>query len=76
MLRTFHIDKAENSDCQLNISECSNHETIVLSITQDDKKLAIPLDYHQFNDLCGLKYSLELIEKEEPETTSLALCAA
>ena len=80
MLKTYHLDTSNDNSNQLNIAECSDNHYIILSITdkENDHSTAITLDYDQFNDLCGLRYSLDLVEQEanEPESTELALCAA
>jgi len=78
MLRTFHLDTSNEHSSRLNVAECSNNHYIVLSITDGEQSTAITLDYDQFNDLCGLRYSLDLVEQEadEIESTALALCAA
>ena len=80
MLRTFHIDSSNNEPSRLNIAECNNNHHVTLSINQGDKTAEIVLDYDAFEDLCGLRYSLDLVETDketvEPESNELALRAA
>jgi len=80
MLRTFHINSSNNQRSQLNIAECSNNKLITLSINQGEQTAEIALDYNAFEDLCGLRYSLDLIESEQEvvttESTELTLRAA
>jgi len=73
MLRTFHIAGSNNNathqgteDGQLNISECHNGKKVIIGIDTGDKYAQIALNYQQFEDLCGLRYTLELSE-DEPE---------
>jgi len=74
MRRTFHIDSSNNQSSTLNIAECNNNKQVILSINEGDKTAEIVLNYEAFEDLCGLKYSLDLVEAEqEPESTELTL---
>ncbi len=57
MRRTFHFDCPNG---QLNVSECPNDNHITLSI----KDAEVTLDFDTFNELCGLKYTLNLLRSD------------
>ena len=80
MLRTFHINSAINQNSTLNISECNNNKEVTLSIKDGEQTAEIVLDYEAFEDLCGLKYSLDLVESDketiEAESAEITLCEA
>jgi len=65
MRRTFHIDSSSNETSRLNIAECHNNTHVVLSINNNDQTAEIVLDLNAFEDLCALKYSLDLVEAEQ-----------
>jgi len=65
MRRTFHIDSSANETSKLNIAECHNNTHVVLSINNNDQTAEIVLDLNAFEELCGLKYSLDLVESEQ-----------
>ena len=70
MLKTFHIDSLNNQNSQLNIAECNDNTQIILSINAGEQTAEIVLDYDAFDDLCGLKYTLDLVESEQKSTQS------
>jgi len=80
MLRTFHINSANKQNSILNISECTHKTQVTLSIHQGEQTAEIVLDYKAFEDLCGLKYSLDLVESDketiEAESAEITLCEA
>jgi len=78
MLKTYHINGTHNASERLNIAECDHNEHVILSIEQGEQRLAMTLNYQQYQDLCSLRYSLDLVEVEipTPESKELALCAA
>jgi len=80
MRRTFHINSFNNESNMLNIAECINNTLIKLSINNGDQTAEIVLDYNAFEDLCGLRYSLDLVEAVEEtvdsESIDIALRAA
>ncbi|MCF6251216.1 MAG: hypothetical protein L3J75_08110 [Methylococcaceae bacterium] len=73
MLRTYHISSSNNQTNTLNIAERHDNTQVTLSINEGEQTAKIVLDYEAFENLCGLKYSLDLVEAEqntvEPEST-------
>jgi len=74
MLRTFHITGSNNKathqgaeDAQLNISECNNGEKVMIGIDTGEQYTQIALNYQQFEELCGLRCTLELSELKPEE---------
>jgi len=66
MLRTFHITHPTSNEAQgqLNVSECLNGRNVILGIAQDDRYAEIALTYHELQELCDLRYTLNITEIE------------
>lgn len=56
MRRTFHLDCLNG---KLNVSECTDDTQVKLSINETE----ITLDFDAFNELCALKYTLNLQQR-------------
>jgi len=84
MLRTFHIQNPikQGADVsQLNISECSNGEKVIIGIADGERYAEIALNQQQFHELCDLRYTLDLTgvepeNQQQVETDQLKLRAA
>jgi len=73
MLRTFHLNNPNQQGAevnQLNVSECLNGKKVIIGIADGEKYAEIDLNYQQFEELCSLRYTLELSE-DEPEQQQL-----
>jgi len=69
MLRTYHINNPTQQGTeanQLNVSECVNGKKVIIGIADGERYAEMVLNYQQFEDLCSLRYTLELSE-DEPE---------
>lgn len=58
MRRSFHL---EGINGKLDVSECSDPTQIKLCINDAE----VLLDYDAFNELCGLRYTLNLTQRVE-----------
>ena len=56
MKRTFHLDCFNG---KLNVSECADDTQVKLSINDAE----VILDFDSFNELCSLKYTLNLNQR-------------
>jgi len=85
MLRTFHVTNSNNNPThsteaikqqqadhrQLNVSECHNGSQVIIGIDTGEHYAQIALNYQQFQQLCDLRYTIELTEQEESTQATL-----